>query len=226
MGAFMSSNFHTFRFLVLAFGLFGLAGCQATSSTTYSPPSGAGIDSPGTFSSVRRLDAEKWVRRGVNGEAQRFDCRPLACSESSWVILARTRSPTRNPDRVALEKFARESIAAQISAANIRMATESENHVHMKMLNSKVTQIRGFPAVVTEVLQTGIGSPSYGSRALIFAGNSGISVFSWSKSMNVARKNQDSFIADMDIFDVPPTEQPKAVVSSVPIEAAQVETKR
>jgi hypothetical protein len=212
--------------LLLAASL-ALAGCAG--SGALNGASGPGLapspDRPGTRITVRNPDPDKWVvsqafRQKYPDKArtmQLWVCRPLACSGNAAVAIQYSQSPTRNPDRKALEKMAK-FLPAQARAQDIMMEAASDGEDRITPLSTKVTEMRGYPAIVSESKRTSKSKVNYIYRGQLFIGVIIEHVISASSDRAEAKRHFDSFVAAMEIVDVPPGEPVAAASASAALE--------
>src|SRR3954454_11863654 len=113
-----------------------LAGCAATV---------VGPEHAGTRVTSRSPDPQKWIGSRTAGERRSiFRCRPLACPENSIVSIRTATSPTRSPDPVALQKFAREDAQRQMAQTE-QASTEAVGRPRdLTLLSSRVTRMKEF----------------------------------------------------------------------------------
>ena len=130
---------------LLAFASIALAGCVTASqpggSTTAALPS---PERPGTTVRVRNPDPGKWAavpptEQMRNSKTSGWVCRPMACAGRAVMVSQLGGSPTRNPDRTALEKAAK-LLATQTKAQDLMMEAASEG-------DERITPISNRPAV-------------------------------------------------------------------------------
>ena len=204
-----------------------VAGCNAT---TFNKVSSAPIsrENPGTSVKIKNPDPGKWAwvppagtRPGV------WVCKPLACSGNSGVAITTGRSPTRNPDKAALEKAAK-LLPTQFKAQDLMMEAASEGDERITSLSSKVTSVRDYPAIVAEAKRSSYRKERFILRADIFIGLLTVRVVSMAPSRPEAMKHFESFVAQMDIIDVErpvggatPATAPVATFEAEPTLAAQ-----
>jgi len=189
-----------------------LAGCGgALNKVGTNAPISA--ENPGTSVKVKNPDPGKWAfvppappRPGV------WVCKPLACSGNAGVIVTSGPSPTRNPDKQALQKAAK-LLPTQFKAQDLMMDAASEGDERITSLSSKVTTVRDYPAIVAEAKRTSRRKDSYILRADIFIGMVQVRVISTAPARAEAMKHFESFVAAMEIVDV---EKPGAAEPAVP----------
>lgn len=176
------------------------------------PPS---PERPGTRVTVRNPDSGKWlVARTPASQArpsnpqvtqQVWVCRHLACSGSAMVGVQTEPSPTRHPDRQALERMAK-FMPAQAKAQDIMMEAASDGEERMTPLSSKVTEFRGYPAILAESKRTSKGKVNYITRGELFIGVVLVRVVSVAPDRAEATRHFQGFVAALEILDVPPAD--------------------
>lgn len=181
-----------------------LSACGANNAglNASQPPS---AERPGTRITTRNPNPSKWnspvsVR---NSTARFFVCKPLACAGAAVVAVQTGSSPTRHPDRAALEKAAK-LLPTQAKAQDMMMEAASEGDERQTPLSSKVTEARGYPAIVAEVKRTTRGKASYIMRGDLFIGLMLVKVVSHSSTREEAKKNFDEFVNMLEIIDHEP----------------------
>jgi hypothetical protein len=202
--------------LVAVAGLW-LAGCAGVGG----PNSPAGLaqgpspERPGTRIQWRNPDEAKWQRvratRQVadprSGRTQKlttiWSCRPLACAGNAAVATESVPSPTRDPDRTALERIAK-LIPAEIKARDVMMEAASEGDERMTPLGTRISEVRGYPAILTETRRTSRGKHRYLYRGDVFVGMLIVRVIALSGDRAEAKRSFDAFMAALDIADVAP----------------------
>jgi len=198
-----------------------LSGCAGTGALSNAPPS---PDRPGTRITLNNPDSEKWAPapRRANAPPPRpgqveqiWVCRPLACAGKAIVGIQSQPSPTRHPDRAALEKMAKFA-PAQARAQDVMMEAASDGEERMTPLSSKVTEVRGYPAIVSEAKRTSKSKASYSIRGQLFIGTMLLHVISASTDRAEAKKHFDSFVAAIEILDVPPPDDPIGAPAQTP----------
>jgi hypothetical protein len=191
--------------LVVVAGL-GLAGCAGGGlASLQGPPS---PERPGTQITLKNPDVTKWQvvvppgpRRAETPSI--WACRALACPDRALIAAQSLRSPTRNPDPKALET-ASKLLAAQTRAQDVMLEAASDGENRVTALSNKVTQVRGYPAIMAESKQVNGKKTSYLVRGELFVGLFMVKAMSLSSDREEARRNFDSLVAAMDILDVPP----------------------
>ncbi len=189
--------------VVVGLGLSGCAGGQL--AALRGPPSAA---QPGTQITLKNPDATKWqavVPPGPRrpGLTNIWACRPLVCSDDAMIAALGIPSATRNPDRKALETAAK-LLAAQTRAQDVLLDAASDGETRMTALSSRVTQVRGYPAILAESKRVANKRTRYLVCGELFIGLFLVKVLSASDSRREANRNFESLVAAMDIVDVAP----------------------
>jgi hypothetical protein len=192
--------------VVLAAGPL-VAGCGAgTGMNANLPPS---AERPGTRIGITNPNPAKWNNpialgpRNASHNARIFICKPLACAGAAGVALQTRPSPTRHPDRAALEKAAK-LLPTQAKAQDLMMEAASEGDERQTSLSAKVTEARGYPAIVAEVKRTSRGKASYVMRGDLFVGLMLVKIVSQSTTRDEAKRNFDEFVNMLEIIDHEP----------------------
>jgi hypothetical protein len=201
---------------VLAAALL-VAGCGAGTGVSNLPVS---PERPGTNIKIANPNPTKWnnpVQQGPRyGNARFYVCKPLACAGTSMVAIQTAQSPTRNPDRTALEKAAK-LLPTQAKAQDMMMDAASEGDERQASLSSAVTEARGYPAIIAELKRTTRGKVSYVMRGDLFIGNALVKVFSASTTREAAKRHFDEFVNTLEITDFePPAPAPGTVQANAP----------
>lgn len=209
------------RWLVIAAAGFAVAGCAApggsvsTRAVSADPQStsmdtGLPLDRPGTRLTIRNPDASQWMpsNRQTNQQNRTtttiWVCRPLACAGKSAAVAIQTSpSPTRSPNKAALERVAK-LIPAQAKAQDIMMDAASDGDERLTPLASKVTQVRDYPAILTEMKRSSRGKVNYIYRGDLFIGLFVVRVIAVSSERPEAQKNFAAFVSAFDVIDQPP----------------------
>ena len=128
-----------FRLAAMAAATIWLAGCMTARW---------GPEHPGTRVRYKSPDPQKWIGSQTFGDRRAiFRCRPLACPEMSIVSVRTSASPTRSPDPQALQKFAQESAAREVTKAE-RPRPKEGNRVRMSaLLSTRVANVKNFPTI-------------------------------------------------------------------------------
>ncbi len=174
-----------------------LAGCQ-TVGVTPSP------SAPGTTTTIRAPDNNRWTSRRDQTGALVYVCRPLACASPTGVRVQTSRSPSRVIDKAALERYAKEVVPASVRAAGLQVDASSGGYRKIRMVSSRTSSMRGFPTVIVETHHTGDGPPKAGFRAYVFAGNTLIDTFAISNDRVIAQQTLTDFVNGYEIDDRPP----------------------
>jgi hypothetical protein len=185
-----------FRAAPLLLGAVLLAGCQ-----TAGRPS---PERPGTALDLRNPDPAKWAGRSLpHLHASVWSCRPLACADGAVVVIQTTRAPTRDPDPRALQKLAK-ILPAQTQAHNAVLEIASDGNESIQTLSSRVTKLKGYPAILTETKRLGRGKPTYTITGHIFVGMIHAKLISQSVEHADAKRHFDDFLAVMAVEDYAP----------------------
>lgn len=140
-------------------------------------------------------------------------CRPLACAgKDALVAIQTSRSPTRTPNKVALERVAK-LIPAQVKAQDIMMDAASEGDERLTVLASKATQVRDYPAILTEIKRTSRSKVKCVYRGDLFIGFLVVRVVAVSTERDEAQKTFSTFVAAFEVIDTPPAESESAAVA-------------
>lgn len=185
-----------------------LAGCTTgqLAGVTQGDPT---PERPGTKITVRSPNNAKWMAIRPDGQPKATNmmmwvCRPLACASGQAAVGAQSSpSPTRHPDRKALEKAAK-LLAVQTRAQDMMAEAASEGDERITALSSRVTDVRGYPAIVAESKRTNRGKASFVMRGELFIGLSRVRLISTSSDRAEAKRNFDEFTEAMEIVDVEP----------------------
>jgi hypothetical protein len=155
---------------------------------------------------TRNPDPGKWsyVPTAQPNAARTFNCKPLACADAARVIVMSLRSPTRNPDPKALEKFAKVDLPKAIRAQNAAQDVLSDGANKIETLSSKTARLKDYPAVLNETKFTAAKKVVFINTAIIFAGPSMLKFTSLSPNRELAQKSLDEFVAAADIKEGPP----------------------
>jgi len=213
---------HCSRWLAIAAAGLAVAGCAAPGAgvstrvaatdpqTTILDTPGAPLDRPGTRLTVRNPDASQWMPANRQANQQNrtvtttWVCRPLACAGKNAAVAIQTSpSPTRSPNKAALERVAK-LIPAQAKAQDIMMDAASDGDERLTPLTSKVTQVRDYPAILTEMKRTSRGRVNYIYRGDLFIGLFVVRVVAASSERAEAQKNFTAFVSAFEVIDQPP----------------------
>ena len=197
----------------LSLSLLVLAGLALAACNTSGRTGGlnvAGASSQGTTNvRIANPDPGKWAGFQPRLQAQTskiaaWVCRPMACSGKAVVVSQLTNSPTRHPDRKALEKAAK-LLATQTKAQDMMMEAASEGDERVTPISSRVTEVRSYPAIVAESKRTSSGKHSYVYRGDLFVGTLLVRLVSSAPDRDEAKRHFDSFATAMEISDVEPS---------------------
>jgi hypothetical protein len=180
-----------------------LAGCGGRMTAAPLSP-----ERPGTWIKLVNPNPSKWAGTAgrIRGQAlpiSIFACKPLACAGAASVAVQIGDSPTRHPDKTALEKAAK-LLPTQAKAQDLMMEAASDGDERIASLSSAVTQIRGYPAIVAENKRTSRGKAQFIFRGDLFIGQALVKIVSASSTRSEARRNFDEFTGVMDIVDFEP----------------------
>ena len=189
----------------LGLSSLGLAGCAGPGLLALQGPPSA--ERPGTQITLKNPDATKWQAVVPPGPrrpgASVWACRPLSCPGRAVLAAQSLRSPTRDPDPKALET-ASKLLAAQTRAQDVMLEAASDGENRVTALSNKVTQVRGYPAIMAESKQVTGKKTSYLVRGELFIGLFMVKVMSLSTDRGDANRNFEALVAAMEILDVPP----------------------
>jgi hypothetical protein len=202
------------HFLILAVAGLVLAGCTTgqLAGVTQGDPT---PERPGTKITLRNPNDSKWMAVRPAGQQKTTNmlfwvCRPLACASGEAAVGAQNSpSPTRHPDRKALDKAAK-LLAVQTRAQDMMAEAASEGDERITALSSRVTDVRGYPAIVAESKRTSRGKASFVMRGELFIGLFRVRLISTSADRAEAKRNFDEFTAAMEIVDVEPGQPAQA----------------
>jgi hypothetical protein len=130
-----------------------------------------------------------------------YACRPMACAANTVVGVQLGQSPTRHPDRTALEKAAK-LLPTQAKAQDLVADAASEGDIRVTSLSSKVTELRDYPAIIAESKKTTRGKASFTLRSDIFAGSALVKLIAVSTDRQEAKRSFDAFLAAIEINDM------------------------
>jgi hypothetical protein len=178
-------------------------------------------EKPGTRIAIRNPNNAKWMAVQQTGQPKSANallwlCRPLACASGQAAVAAQSSpSPTRHPDRKALEKAA-SLLAVQTRAQDMMMEAASEGDERISPLSSRVVDVRGYPTIIAESKRTNHGKASFIMRGELFIGLFRVRLVSTSADRAEAKRHFDEFVAAMDIVDVEPGELPPSLEAPIP----------
>lgn len=105
-------------------------------------------------------------------------------------------------------------LPAQARAQDIMMEAASDGEDRITPLSTRVTEVRGYPAIVSESKRTTKGKVGYTYRGQVFIGVLIAHVISVSPDRADSKRHFDGFVAAMDIVDVAPGEPTGAAASA------------
>ena len=196
-------------------GAPGSGKSKATPSATWidARKVGPGVTEPGTRINIGPPNTYDWDSVRTDTRAWRFTCRPFKCAEQSAVYVTAETNFSGRPDKSYLEKYLKEKIPKDIRDQNSRSLIESNGQVGYALLSSRISQIKGFPAIVVEARKSSGGSSDSIIRSYIFATYAVIRVDSISLQATVARLYSDAVLSGLEIMDKPAAEGHAKVVS-------------
>jgi hypothetical protein len=168
-------------------------------------------EKPGTRITIRNPNNAKWMAVQQAGQPKSTNavswlCRPLACASGQAAVAAQSSpSPTRHPDRKALEKAA-SLLAVQTRAQDMMMEAASEGDERISPLSSRVVDVRGYPTIIAEAKRINRGKANFLVRGELFIGLVRVRLVSSSADRAEAKRNFDEFVAAMEIVDVEPAQ--------------------
>jgi hypothetical protein len=142
----------------------------------------------------------------------------MACADKAGVLVQTAPSPARDPDRKALEKAAK-LLATQARAQDMMADAASEGEVRITGLSSKVTEVRGYPAIIAETKHTALGKSSYTMRGELFIGATLVRLMSHAADRAEAKRHFEAFVTSWDIYDVAPGAEPRVSVAPTALDA-------
>lgn len=171
-----------------------LAGCQTAnrphvlSAEEFDAPVRPGE----TRLSIRNVDRDKWIGRGVDTLSARrtvFVCRPLACASPSIVVYTRLASPTRKPDPQALLGLGQ------------RVLDEEVRRGAVAKFGPKSGTVKGFPSFNFAYSKEVNGKTEFARNTAVFAGSLAFNLLSVSQDDAVAARNLEHFLSAIEIKD-------------------------
>lgn len=150
---------------------------------------------------TRAPDTDKWAGRTDTTTGNRiFVCKPLACPDDARVSIVNRRSPTRDPDPKALEKYAKTDFPKSLQTGTSGVDNLG-NPRNFETLLAETRTIKGFPGVANETKVTTGDKITYLSVAIIFAGPVMIQVNAVSPDRELSQKTLAQFVELMEIRD-------------------------
>jgi hypothetical protein len=154
-------------------------------------------------------EPEKWTAQNFNNGTRRvFKCKPLACPDPQTVVFNFSKSPTRNPDPKALERFAKEELPKSIRAASAAREVMSDGDEKAETLASDTATLKGYPSVINETKLSRSKSATYIQTAIIFAGALMVRIQSLSPDRELSKKALAEFLEAMRIEEGAPPSAP------------------
>src|SRR5262249_25965429 len=150
-----------------------------------------------------------------NSKTVFYACKPMACAGTVLVAVQMVPSPTRHPDRKALEKAAK-LLPTQAKAQDLVAAAASEGDIRITSLPSKVAELRGYPAILAETKKTVRGKAAFTLRGDIFVGSVLVKVLCQSTERTETKRCFDAFVAALDIKDME-SPSPPATPDTAPV---------
>jgi hypothetical protein len=149
---------------------------------------------------IRAPEPEKWVSgRSRDGTRRIFKCKPLACPEAQTVVFSFRKSPVRNPDPKALERFAKVDLPKSTRALGAAREVMTNGAEKIETLRSDPAKLKGYPAVLNETKLSRGTTDIYLEIAIIFAGPVMIRVQAFSKAQELAQNTLQQFVEAMKI---------------------------
>lgn len=150
---------------------------------------------------VRAPDPDKWTGRSDNTTGNRvFVCKPLACPDQAQVTIVNRRSPTRDPDPKALEKYAKIDFPKSLQTGNAG-TDKLGNTRNLETLLAESRTLKGFPGVVNETKVTAGDKVTYVNIAIIFAGPVMMQINAVSPDREFSQKTLAQFVELTEIKD-------------------------
>lgn len=206
-------------------GPLALALCMLALSATpclaqVGPAAPTGPLKPGAVRvTTRAPDLDKWVlRAGTNG-SRVYVCKPLACPDPASVTFSFSKSPTRNPDPKALDRYAKIEMPRQTRALAAAEAVLSAGKVKVDTVSSNTAKLKGYPGVLNETKISDGKVELHLQIAIIFAGPVMIRVSARSVNAELAGKSLSEFIDAMTIVEGAPLVSP--VTPRAPADGSQ-----
>lgn len=171
-----------------------LTGCQTATKPNVLMP--GEFDAPmragETRLSMRNVDRDKWIGRGVDTMGARrtaFICRPLACASPSVVVYTRLNSPTRKPDPQALLDLGQRVLDEEVRRGAVAKS------------GPKPGTVKGFPSFSFAYSKEVNGKTEFARNTAVFAGSLAFNLLSVSQDDAVAARNLEHFLSAVEIKD-------------------------
>ena len=157
---------------MLAIAVAALVLASGSSIAQTGPAAPAKPLGPGGIRVTTRVpEPDNWIeQKNANGTQRVYKCKPLACPDQETVSFIFSKSPTRNPNPEALEKFAKVDLPKSIRAAAAAREVLTDGTEKIETLVSANGDVKGYPSVVNESKLTRGEALSYIHTAIIFAG--------------------------------------------------------
>lgn len=154
---------------------------------------------------TRAPDSDKWTGRTDVATGNRiFVCKPLACPDDARVSFVNRRSPTRDPDPKALEKYAKTDFPKMLQGGTSGVDNLG-NTRSFETLLAETRTLKGFPGVVNETKVTTGEKTIYLNVAIVFAGPVMIQINAVSPDREFSQKILTQFVDLMEIKDADTT---------------------
>jgi hypothetical protein len=170
---------------------------------------------PGTFRlKIRPPEPAKWnVQRDAKAARTHYTCKPLACADHLRVSVSASRSPTRTPNKEALEKLATVDLPKAARAANAAREIISDGAEKVETVVSETASYHGYPAVNNLTKYSRASSVVFKGTALIFAGPAMIRIEATSPVEALVKETMEAFIAGMQFEEGPPAQRKPTGIS-------------
>jgi hypothetical protein len=187
------------RVFLIVTVVVGLAACQTAGGGGVR----ASASNSGTKIAILNPNPQVWIERRIQTGSV-FTCRALACADPATAVLVEVGSShTREPDPQALQKLAK-LIPAQVEGRNLMLQVTSDGKETFKTLSTRVTAVRGYPAIVAELKRSGPGKTNFIVLSDLFVGTALVRISTASNDLASAKRIFDSFANALGIADQPP----------------------
>jgi hypothetical protein len=129
------------------------------------------------------------------------------------VSVSASRSPTRTPDKEALEKLATVDLPKAARAANAAREIISDGAEKVETVVSETASYHGYPAVNNLTKYSRASSVVFKGTALIFAGPAMIRIEATSPVEALVKETMEAFIAGMQFEEGPPAQRKPTGIS-------------
>jgi hypothetical protein len=133
-----------------------------------------------------------------------YNCKVLACPDAVRVVVISLRSPVRDPDPKALEKFAKVDLPKAIRAQSAAQGVLSDGTTKIETLSSTTAQLKNRPGVLNDTKYTTGKKVVFFCTAFIFTGPTILKFIASSPDRELAQKSLAGFIEASVITDGPP----------------------